>query len=344
VNSSACDSVRQEVRKAAADYIRQGLGDPLTELNPAYSREKSETLQLADATMTGQTQGTVEGLYNGVKDSVVGTATLLSDLFASAFGNTQAQLDLNAEGQGMYNFLKDPDNWPQLLGAMSAQEREQLALAYERGDGKKIGAATLLNMPMAGPAGVIKKIDKIADVAKVGDKVGDVPKGKGVSVAGAVNLAETQASLATKVADLRSGLPSNIKNSGNMGVAEIDIPGVPSTMAASSKIDIPTPVQRANGFVGEVPETFSSTALPTGSNPPFMLSRAGDSEAKILNNIAAKLGNNTSATGTINLITERAPCASCSNIIEKFKAKYPNINLNVFDNGGANIPPTRKSP
>jgi Possible hemagglutinin (DUF637)/DNase/tRNase domain of colicin-like bacteriocin/Pre-toxin domain with VENN motif len=180
VNSSACDSVRQAVRKAAADYIRQGLGDPLTELNPTYNREKSETLQLADATMTGQTQGTVEGLYNGVKDSVVGTATLLSDLFASAFGNTQAQLDLNAEGQGMYNFLKDPDNWPQLLGAMSAQEREQLALAYERGDGKKIGeigAAALLNMPMAGPAGVIKKIDKIADVAKVGDRVGDVTKG-----------------------------------------------------------------------------------------------------------------------------------------------------------------------
>jgi len=176
VNSSACDSVRQEVRKAAADYIRQGFGDPLTELNPTYSREKSETLQLADATMTGQNQGTVEGLYNGVKDGVVGTASLLSDLFASAFGNTQAQLDLNAKGQGMYNFLKDPDNWPQLLGAMSAQEREQLALAYERGDGHKIGeigAAALLNIPMAGPLGVIKKIDTVTDVARVGD----LPKG-----------------------------------------------------------------------------------------------------------------------------------------------------------------------
>lgn len=129
-----------------------------------------------------------------------------------------------------------------------------------------------------------------------------------------------------------------------MGVAEIDIPGVPSTMAASSKIDVPTPAQRANGFVGEVPETFPSTAVPTGSNPPFMLNRAGDSEAKILNNIAAKLGDNTSAAGTINLMTERAPCASCSNIIDQFRAKYPNITVNVFNNEGVNIPPTKKVP
>ena len=126
-----------------------------------------------------------------------------------------------------------------------------------------------------------------------------------------------------------------------MGVAEIEIPGVPSNMAASSQIPSPTAEQRALGFVGNVPETFPSTVVPTGGSPPYMLNRAADSEAKILNNIAAKLGDNTAATGTINLLTERAPCASCSNIIDQFKAKYPNVTVNVFDNGGV-IRPTRK--
>ena len=72
-----------------------------------------------------------------------------------------------------------------------------------------------------------------------------------------------------------------------------------------------------------------------------MLNRAVDSEAKILNNIAAQLGDNTSVMGNINLLTERPPCVSYSNVIDLFKAKYPNINVNVFDKGGV-IRPTKK--
>ncbi|WP_157825434.1 deaminase domain-containing protein [Rahnella sp. AA] len=82
--------------------------------------------------------------------------------------------------------------------------------------------------------------------------------------------------------------------------------------------------QQALGFVGEVPETFPGFIVPTASNPPQMLNRAVDSEAKILNNIAAKLGGNASVSGTINLLTERAPCLICSNTIEMFK---PNIQI-----------------
>lgn len=40
-----------------------------------------------------------------------------------------------------------------------------------------------------------------------------------------------------------------------------------------------------------------------------------DSEFKILNDIASKLGNDTNASGTIKLFTERTPCASCDNVI-----------------------------
>lgn len=129
-----------------------------------------------------------------------------------------------------------------------------------------------------------------------------------------------------------------------MGVAQIDIPGIQPTMAASSKLDVPTVAQTSNGFVGLVPETFPSSVVPTGGASPVQLLRSVDSEAKILNNVAAQLGDNTAATGTINLLTERAPCSSCSNVIDLFRAKYPNVRINVFDNSGKVIPPTKKGP
>jgi len=152
---------------------------------------------------------------------------------------------------------------------------------------------------------------------------------------------DTKSALTQKVADLRATLTGSAKTSGNMGVAQIDIPGIQPTMAASSRIGVTTADQQALGFVGEVSETFPSMVVPTASNPPVMLNRAIDSEAKILNNIAAQLGDNASVNGTINLLTERPPCASCSNVIDLFKAKYPNITVNVFDNGGV-IRPTKK--
>ena len=147
-----------------------------------------------------------------------------------------------------------------------------------------------------------------------------------------------------QTADLRATLPSGPKSGGNMGVAQIDVPGVQSTMAASSQVQTPTAAQAANGFVGQVPETFPSSVVPTAGATPVQLLRTVDSEAKILNNVAGQLGDNTSATGTINLFTERPPCDSCSNVIDMFRNKYPNITLNVFDNNGVLIPPTKKGP
>ncbi|RXV69184.1 filamentous hemagglutinin N-terminal domain-containing protein [Burkholderia stabilis] len=146
--------------------------------------------------------------------------------------------------------------------------------------------------------------------------------------------------LVQQVADLRSTLTGSAKTSGNVGVAQINIPGIQPTMAASSQISTPTAEQQALGFVGKVPETFPSSNVWTSGNDPILLNRSADSEAKILNNIAAQLGDNTSVSGTINLLTERAPCTSCSNVIQQFESKYPNIKVNVMDNGGV-IRPTK---
>ncbi|WP_284079155.1 deaminase domain-containing protein, partial [Herbaspirillum aquaticum] len=231
-----------------------------------------------------------------------------------------------------------------LLGA-SSNSSESSAVAvqsYKVGAGPSPGSKKAMagaNSEVAstseGAAGLKNPGDRLTSSAHPAAQAADRSVG---------NFAETQALLTTQIADLRATLPSGPRTGGNMGVAQIDIPGIQPTMAASSKLDVPTVAQTSNGFVGLVPETFPSSVVPTGGASPVQLLRSVDSEAKILNNVAAQLGDNTAATGTINLLTERAPCSSCSNVIDLFRAKYPNVRINVFDNSGKVIPPTKKGP
>ncbi|AOE80441.1 hypothetical protein A7318_18230 [Pseudomonas lurida] len=44
------------------------------------------------------------------------------------------------------------------------------------------------------------------------------------------------------------------------------------------------------------------------------------------------------------ILTEKAACASCLNVAEQFRAKYPNITVNIFDNQGVMLRPPRKTP
>ncbi|MDR1423568.1 MAG: hypothetical protein LBI92_03040, partial [Azoarcus sp.] len=270
-----------------------------------------------------------------------------------------------------------------LIGFMSRQELESLGVAYRAGDyeqiqylngGQGFGAA-FVAAPFAGTAvkagtTVVKAGATAATRALLGDAVylleqtglrdaawgatsadivgrvatvNEIVGAVAAETAARGALADTQAALTQQVADLRAMLTGAAKTGGNMGVAQIDIPSVQSTMAASSRIVAPTAEQQALGFVGKVSETFPSTEVLTTGNNPILLLRNVDSEAKILNNIAAQLGENTSISGTVSLLTERAPCASCSNIIQQFQAKYPNIKVNIMENGGV-IPPTKKGP
>jgi len=159
------------------------------------------------------------------------------------------------------------------------------------------------------------------------------------SLAAAWSQAAMRSGFAEEVAVLRSALPYGPRTGGNMGIATIQVDGLPPKMVASSRISSPTADQTASGFVGLVPEVFpsSAVALPSG----IALLRNIDAEAKILNNAATLLGNNTSATGTIILFTERVPCSSCANTIVQFQNRYPNISLIVIDNNGAIALPPR---
>ncbi|WP_122687156.1 deaminase domain-containing protein [Pseudomonas canadensis] len=44
------------------------------------------------------------------------------------------------------------------------------------------------------------------------------------------------------------------------------------------------------------------------------------------------------------MLTEKAACANCLNVAEQFRAKYPNVTVNIFDNQGVMLSPPRNTP
>ena len=156
---------------------------------------------------------------------------------------------------------------------------------------------------------------------------------KGAKSSGAViNVAP----MIQRVLNVRAGLPSDLRRSGNVAVAEIDIPGIPKQMAAHSRVS-----EAGKGLIGSGNGLFTAQTVPNKAGD--MVHRGMDTEYKIFDNIAGQLGNNTSIRGTVNILTEKAACASCLNVAEQFKAKYPNVEVNIFDNQGVMLRPPRRT-
>ncbi|PIT09796.1 hypothetical protein BGI30_06505 [Snodgrassella alvi] len=140
------------------------------------------------------------------------------------------------------------------------------------------------------------------------------------------------------VVDFRTSLPSKIKNSGNAASAEIDVEGISNKkLLAHSRVDEP---DISKGIVGKGNNIFETKHVPNKQG--VLIDRSGDSEAKIFEHVAKQLGNNTSAKGTVTIMTERPACTSCLGVADQFRAKYPNIKVNIIDNGGDLIKPLRK--
>ncbi len=54
---------------------------------------------------------------------------------------------------------------------------------------------------------------------------------------------------------------------------------------------------------------------------------------------AAALWRKMTAVGKIKLFTELPPYSSCSSVIAQFAKKYPNIIIEVIENGGTKLLP-----
>jgi RHS repeat-associated protein len=141
--------------------------------------------------------------------------------------------------------------------------------------------------------------------------------------------------LQTRVNDVRSALPSKLKRSGNAGLAKINIEGLPNEIVAHSRINKITD-KGAEGFAllkNEQDWIFKPKYVDPDNirvGTPNACLRKWDTEFKILDDIAGKIGDNKNITGKIDLFTERATCASCSDIIMDFRNNYPNIKLDVY--------------
>lgn len=55
-----------------------------------------------------------------------------------------------------------------------------------------------------------------------------------------------------------------------------------------------------------------------------------DTEAKLLENIAQKLGDKYDGKGIVDLYTQLSPCASCRGVISQFMDRYPYIKINLY--------------
>lgn len=132
------------------------------------------------------------------------------------------------------------------------------------------------------------------------------------------------------VSDIRADLPRE----GNVAFAEIDVGALSSetmVMKAYSQFDdrvgefLPKPSGDLNSWVLK-PQVATSKYVGT----PEGYLRDMDTEFKILETVAQRLGPSSQASGRINLISEKMVCPSCSDIVNQFRERYPNIQLNIF--------------
>ncbi|NLU18549.1 MAG: filamentous hemagglutinin N-terminal domain-containing protein [Serratia liquefaciens] len=137
-----------------------------------------------------------------------------------------------------------------------------------------------------------------------------------------------------QVLDARAPFSQNIRKTGNAAVAQIDVPGMPKTLAAHSRVDVAD-----KGFIGKGSGNFKFNTINNSKGEP--IPRNTDSEYKILDNLADKLGNNVAAKGKITIFTERTACESCLGVVDQFQKKYPGIKIDVLDNNNVMLIPGR---
>ncbi|WP_459480006.1 deaminase domain-containing protein [Clostridium saccharoperbutylacetonicum] len=152
--------------------------------------------------------------------------------------------------------------------------------------------------------------------------------------------ADKLTSIINRVKEVRSELPSKLKKLGNFGYAEAEVDGIQQgEFFAHSSVDTVADKGALSGmsFKPEGEPIYKAQKVDPDNariDTPEAYLRDYDTEYKILNDIVEKLKGNENATGTINLFTERYTCASCSDIILKFRYDHPNIKLNILTNDG----------
>jgi hypothetical protein len=126
------------------------------------------------------------------------------------------------------------------------------------------------------------------------------------------------------IAETRAGLSSKNKNSWNVASADIQLADYRNYMVAHGEVD-----DAGKDLIGAGNGNYPHLSVENKSGAS--LSRLGDSEYKILDNLTDVYGWNSFPTGRIYLFTELPPCVSCSGVIDFFRAGYP-LSVDVYNN------------
>ena len=148
---------------------------------------------------------------------------------------------------------------------------------------------------------------------------------------------EIRDDLFNTVQDIRADLPDHLASTGNVGVAKLNVEGLPTSLKSHSRVGN-IGGEQIEGFVSLPNKPQSEWVFqPKDVSPvdgtvngPNAFTRQYDTEFKILEDVAGRLGDNKNAAGTIDLFTERKACQSCTDVITEFREHYPNIQLNIF--------------
>ncbi|MBC1490923.1 hypothetical protein HCI99_03710 [Listeria booriae] len=98
-------------------------------------------------------------------------------------------------------------------------------------------------------------------------------------------------------------------------------------------------VSGGNGSIDKFPKKPIFEATEAVGKDGLAYMRDSDTEYKILNDIASKLGDNVDVAGKIKLFTELDTCSSCNRIIAEFSAKFKNITVEVIHSNGERLIP-----
>lgn len=187
-----------------------------------------------------------------------------------------------------------------------------------------------------------KSADKILDEAKVTSRLAE-GTGKVVGRRSFRVLDEIADSvLVNKVKSIRSLLPSDLKKGGNLAVADVEIPGMKNQFYAHNEIDVLADARTSADKVSDISLKSTNPKLKFSkeyTSDGRLTDRDVDSEFKILNDLASKLGDNKNASGKIRLFTELEPCSSCRNAIDEFLGMYKNITIEVIHNNKTRLIP-----
>jgi RHS repeat-associated protein len=123
----------------------------------------------------------------------------------------------------------------------------------------------------------------------------------------------TSAEGIARIASIRAA--QNIGSGRNIAIADINLGGQAETL-----VGVSGQTTRAGTVEITGQRLFSTTTLG--------FPRGFDAEVKILETIGRGI-KDPNVSGAVNLFTERAPCPSCGQVFDQFRARFPNVQLNV---------------